>query len=73
MRVNFILHMQNAVVNGKSYDELIIDWFEEMNWEEVNAVSQKWLKDHNFLTSRMSGLTRVSDSSLSIEPMEEAK
>lgn len=63
--------MENAVVHGKRFSKLVIDWQDEQTREEVMRFSQKWLSSRNFLTSRMNGLSYVGESSLAITPAEE--
>jgi hypothetical protein len=51
---------------------MIIDWIDDVSQEEVLEMSQQWITSQNFLTERMVGLKRVGESSLTIEPVEEA-
>ena len=72
MKVKFVLTMDDAVVNDRTFDQIILDWETEVDQEEILDVSHKWITTQNFLTQRMVGLTRVGESSLTIEPLEEA-
>jgi len=72
MKVKFVLTMEDAVVNDEPIDQIILDWISEVDQQEIMEVSHKWITTQNFLTQRMSGLTRVGESSLTIEPLEEA-
>ena len=71
MRVKFVLTMDEAVVNDQKIDQIILDWEADIDKEEILEVSHKWITTQNFLTQRMVGLTRVGESSLTIEPLEE--
>ena len=70
MKVKFTLSMDDLIVSGKHYDQVVLDWEEEMVEEEVLALSQSWISTQNFLINRMNGLSRVGESSLTIEPLE---
>ncbi len=71
MRMRFTLNMEDLVVNGSTIDNLILDWTEEVSQEKVLEISHQWISSQTFLTERMTGLNRVGESSLTIEPMEE--
>jgi len=64
--------MDDVVVNDRTFDQIILDWESDVDQEEILDVSHKWITTQNFLTQRMIGLTRVGESSLTIEPLEEA-
>jgi len=70
--MRFTLTMDDLLVNGTKIDNMIIDWIDEVSQEEVLEMSQLWITSQNFLTERMVGLKRVGESSLTIEPVEEA-
>jgi len=72
MKVKFVLTMDDVVVNDRTFDQIILDWESDVDQEEILDVSHKWITTQNFLTQRMIGLTRVGESSLTIEPLEEA-
>jgi len=72
MKMRFTLTMDDLLVNGTKIDNMIIDWIDEVSQEEVLEMSQLWITSQNFLTERMVGLKRVGESSLTIEPVEEA-
>jgi hypothetical protein len=71
MRVRFTLTMDDVVVNGKSIDSVIFDWEAEMEHEDLLSISHSWISSQNFLTQRMTGLNRVGESSLTIEPLDD--
>ncbi|HVP36153.1 MAG TPA: hypothetical protein VMT04_04080 [Terriglobales bacterium] len=78
MKVKFTLNMSNLIVseNGSTGDDrqinrITFSWVSELSQEEILSMSSEWLKDKNFLTSRMEGLKKVGESSLTIEPLEE--
>jgi hypothetical protein len=48
-----------------------MDWETEIDQQKILEVSHQWITTQNFLTQRMVGLTRVGESSLTIEPLEE--
>ena len=73
MKVKFVLTMDNITVGNQNIDQVIFDWESEINQQEILEVSHKWITSKNFLTSRMEGLTRVGESTLTIEPLEEAE
>jgi hypothetical protein len=71
MKVKFTLTMDDLTVDGKHYDAVAIDWVSEIAQDEVLSLSQQWITSQNFLTQRMIGLSRVGESSLTIEPIDE--
>lgn len=72
MRMKFTLTMEDLVVEGAKIDNMIIDWVEDVSQAEVLEMSHQWITSKNFLTERMVGLKKVGESSLTIEPVEEA-
>ena len=72
MKVKFVLTMDDVVVNEKAIDQIVFDWISDVDQKEIMEVSHKWITTQNFLTHRMEGLTKVGESSLTIEPVEEA-
>ncbi len=73
MKVKFVLTMDDVTVENQNIDQLIFNWESEIDQQEILEVSHKWITSKNFLTSRMEGLTRVGESTLTIEPLEEAE
>ena len=71
MKVKFVLTMENLVVDDKEIDRVTFDWESDIDQEDILEVSHKWITSKNFLTNRMDGLTKVGESSLTIEPIEE--
>jgi len=71
MQVKFTLTMDDVTVNGKDFDSIILDWISEIDYNEVLNISHNWISSQNFLTQRMVGLSRVGESSLTIEPLED--
>jgi hypothetical protein len=71
MKVKFTLTMDDVTVEGRQIDTIILDWTSEVDSNEVLAISQRWITSQNFLTQRMNGLSRVGESSLTIEPLED--
>jgi len=74
MNVKFVLAMDSVVVeiHGQKFvfDQLILEWEEEMKEKKVLELTRKYLTSKNFLPQRLVGLSRVGDSSLTIEPAE---
>jgi hypothetical protein len=73
MKVKFVLTMDDLVVDDRSIDQVVLDWQSEMEQTEILEVSHQWITSKNFLTRRMVGLNRVGESSLTIEPLDEAE
>lgn len=73
MKVKFVLTMDDLVVNDLSIDQVVLDWESEMEQTEILEISHQWITSKNFLTQRMVGLSRVGESSLTIEPLDEAE
>ena len=73
MKVKFVLIMDDLVVDDKSIDQVVLDWESDVDQEEILDVSHRWITSKNFLTTRMDGLTRVGESTLTIEPLEEGE
>ena len=71
MLVRFTLTMDDLTVNGEHFDSVVLDWETDTSQEDVMRMSEKWISTQDFLTRRMLGLTRVGESSLTIEPVEE--
>ncbi len=71
MRIRFTLTMDDLTVDGEHFDSVILDWESETSQEEVMRMSERWISSQDFLTRRMLGLSRVGESSLTIEPVEE--
>jgi hypothetical protein len=70
MKVKFVLTMDDLVVNENEIDQVILNWQTEIEQDELMLLSQKWITSKNFLTKRMEGLTKVGESSLTIEPLD---
>jgi hypothetical protein len=73
MKVKFVLTMDDLVVDDQSIDQVVFDWESEMEQTEILEISHQWITSKNFLTQRMVGLSRVGESSLTIEPLDEAE
>ena len=71
MKVKFVLTMDDLVVDDRTIDQVVLDWETDMDQGEILELSHQWITSKNFLTRRMEGLTRVGESSLTIEPLEE--
>ena len=71
LKVKFTLTMENLIVNQDRIDNVTISWISDASQEEVLNMSQKWITTKDFLTQRMTGLQKVGESSLTIEPVEE--
>jgi hypothetical protein len=72
MKVKFVLTMDDLVVNDRSIEQVVLDWESEMEQTQILEISHQWITSRNFLTQRMVGLSRVGESSLTIEPLDEA-
>ena len=70
MKVKFTLTMDDIVINDQHLDNIVLDWEDDINQDDVLELSQKWITSKNFLTSRMLGLSHVGESSLTIEPID---
>jgi hypothetical protein len=73
MKVKFVLTMDDLVVNDQTIDQVVLDWESEVEQDEILELSHRWITSRNFLTTRMVGLTRVGESSLTIEPLDETE
>ena len=73
MKVKFVLTMDDLTVNDRQIDKVVLDWESDVEQNEILELSHNWITSKNFLTKRMEGLTRVGESSLTIEPLEEEK
>jgi hypothetical protein len=71
MKMRFTLNMENLDVNGKMIDLMTLDWVEDVSHDKVLEMSHQWISSQSFLTDRMTGLHRVGESSLTIEPVAE--
>lgn len=71
MKVKFVLTMDDVVVDGRKIDQVVMDWETDVDQKEILEVSHQWITSQNFLTTRMTGLTRVGESSLTIEPIDD--
>ncbi|MBI5038007.1 MAG: hypothetical protein HZC01_04895 [Candidatus Kerfeldbacteria bacterium] len=70
MLVEFVLSMDDLVVDGKNIDNCVMTWRSDLDQQEILELSHNWISTQNFLTRRMIGLQRVGESSLTIEPIE---
>ena len=59
------------MVNETHIDRLTIAWINEVTEDEVLSMSGQWIGTQNLLSQRMTGLKKVGESSLTIEPIEE--
>ncbi len=73
MKVKFVLTMDDLVVDDRYFDQVILDWESEMDQAEILELSHQWITSKNFLTQRMVGLSKVGESSLTIEPLEDTE
>jgi len=73
MIVRYTLTMDDLTVEGKHFDSVVLDWESETTQEEVMRMSERWISTQDFLTRRMLGLTRVGESSLTIEPIDDGR
>ena len=73
MKVKFVLTMDDLVVDDQSINQVVLDWESEMEQTEILEISHQWITSKNFLIQRMVGLSRVGESSLTIEPLDEAE
>lgn len=71
MKMKFTLNMEDLIVEGNEIDNMTVDWVEEVTQERVLEISNMWISSQTFLTEKMVGLTKVGESSLTIEPVEE--
>ncbi len=71
MKVKFILMMEDLMVDDRKVDRVILDWETDIEQGDILKLSHEWITSQNFLTQRMVGLSRVGESSLTIEPMED--
>jgi len=69
MKMRFILTMEDLEVEDKRIDSLTVDWTEEVTQEQVLSMSREWISAQNFLSQRMVGLSKVGESTLTIEPV----
>lgn len=75
MKVKFVLTMDKVKLAGKRkvIDQVILDWVDDVNQQEIAEVTHRWVTTQNFLTRRMVGLSRAGEASLTIEPLEDEK
>lgn len=73
MRVRFTLTMDDVTINGQEFDSIALDWDSDVDEREVLDLSHQWISTQNFLSQRMEGLTKVGESSLTIEPFQESE
>ncbi len=67
--MRFTLSMEDLLVNDNSIDNMVLDWVDEVTQDQVLQMSQQWISSQTFLTDRMTGLKKVGESSLTIEPV----
>jgi hypothetical protein len=63
--------MDDVLVDGRAIDSVVLDWISDIEYDEVLKISHSWISSQNFLTQRMTGLSSVGESSLTIEPLED--
>jgi hypothetical protein len=64
-------HVDDVLVDGRAIDSVVLDWISDIEYDEVLKISHSWISSQNFLTQRMTGLSSVGESSLTIEPLED--
>jgi hypothetical protein len=69
MKMRFILTMEDLEVDSERIDSLTVDWIDEVTQEQVLTMSREWITAQNFLSQRMEGLSKVGESTLTIEPV----
>lgn len=69
--MRFTLNMEDLIVSGNPIDSLVLDWIDDVSQQQVMEMSQQWISSQTFLTDRMTGLYKVGESSLTIEPVSE--
>ena len=69
--MKFTLNMEDLIVEGTEIDNMVVDWVEDVTQERVLEISNMWISSQTFLTEKMVGLSKVGESSLTIEPVEE--
>ena len=62
-----------VIPDGRALSKVVLDWESDVDQQEILELSHNWITSRNFLTQRMVGLTRVGESSLTIEPLEETE
>jgi hypothetical protein len=72
LKVKFTLTMENLIVENNHIDNITISWISDVSQQEVLDMSQEWITTKDFLTQKMTGLQKVGESSLTIEPVEES-
>ena len=72
LQVKFTLTMENLIVENNHIDNITISWISDVSQQEVLDMSQEWITTKDFLTQKMTGLQKVGESSLTIEPVEES-
>jgi hypothetical protein len=72
LKVKFTLTMENLLVDDNRIDNITISWISDVSQQEVLDMSQEWITTKDFLTQKMTGLQKVGESSLTIEPVEES-
>jgi hypothetical protein len=61
MLVEFVLIMEDLIVNGQPIDEVSFRWQTDISQVEIFNISHRWITTRNFLTQRMIGLQKVGD------------
>jgi hypothetical protein len=71
LKIKFTLVMERVKVEDKDIDKLVFTWISDLTQDEVLSLSHQWISQKDLLTQRLSGLKKVDESSLTIEPVEE--
>lgn len=69
MKMQFTLAMEDLVVSSREIDQMTMTWQDEVTQEQVLEMSGAWISSPTFLTDHMAGLTKVGESSLTIQPV----
>jgi hypothetical protein len=72
LKIKFTLTMENLIVENNHIDNITISWISDVSQQDVLDMSQEWITTKDFLTQKMTGLQKVGESSLTIEPVEES-
>ncbi len=59
------------IVDGKEIDEIRIEWRQEYSISSIMDIVTAWNEEKFYLTTKMTGLERVGESTLTLEQQPE--
>jgi len=67
VEVKFTLTLEDAVIDGRRIDRLIIDWIDESDHDRLVEISRDWVRSRECMAGNLVGLCEVGELTLAME------